>query len=88
VLSNIFDLPIILTLGACPRGTSEQWWQALEQEPTMAPLIAERTRRLATKKRPASAGFDLHVGALRDAGFREVATIWQSGTDRVLMAVR
>ncbi len=44
---------------------------------------------LASKERPASSPtFDLHVGALRDAGFREVATVWQSGTDRVLLAVR
>ncbi|HEX5480171.1 MAG TPA: methyltransferase type 11, partial [Dehalococcoidia bacterium] len=68
--------------------TSEQWWDALGHEPSMAPLIAERTRRLSPKERPASAGYDLHVGALRDAGFGEVATIWQSGTDRVLLAVR
>ena len=55
----------------------------------MAPLIAERTRRLAVEGTAASsATFDLHVGALRDAGFREVATVWQSGTDRVLLAVR
>jgi hypothetical protein len=32
--------------------------------------------------------FDVHVAALRDAGFREVGTIWQSVTNRVLMAVR
>ena len=68
--------------------TAEQWWDALGQEPSMAPLIAERTRRLASKERPSSATFDLHVEALRDAGFREVATVWQSGTDRVLLAVR
>ena len=67
---------------------SEQWWEALGHEPVMAPLIAERERRLSAKERPVSAGYDLHVGALRDAGFREVATIWQSGTDRVLLAVR
>jgi trans-aconitate methyltransferase len=68
--------------------TAEQWWDALGREPAMTALIAERTRRLAAKERPSSARFDLHVGALRDAGFREVATIWQSGTDRVLLAVR
>jgi trans-aconitate methyltransferase len=68
--------------------TAEQWWDAVGREPSIAPLIAERTRRLALKERPSSPTFDLHVGALRDAGFREVATIWQSGTDRVLLAVR
>ncbi len=69
--------------------TSEQWWDALGREPSMAPLIAERTRRLSLKQRPeSSATYDLQVGALHDAGFREVASIWQSGTDRVLLAVR
>jgi trans-aconitate methyltransferase len=68
--------------------TAEQWWEALEREPAMVPLIAERTRRLAAKERPGSTPFDVHVGALRDAGFREVATVWQTGTDRVLLAVR
>ena len=68
--------------------TAEQWWDALGREPSMAPLIAERTRRLSLKERPQSPTYDLHVGALRDAGFREIATVWQSGTDRVLLAVR
>ena len=69
--------------------TAEQWWDALGREPSMAPLIAERTRRLAAKERPASSpSFDQHVETLRDAGFREVAPVWQSGTDRVLLAVR
>jgi trans-aconitate methyltransferase len=69
--------------------TAEQWWDALAQEPAMAPLIAERTRRLASKQRPDSRpSIDEHIAALRDAGFREAATIWQSGTDRVLLAVR
>jgi SAM-dependent methyltransferase len=68
--------------------TAEQWWEALEHEPLMKPLIAERNRRLELKERSTSANLDLQVGALRHAGFREVATIWQSGTDRVLLAVR
>ena len=55
----------------------------------MAALIAERTRRLSLKERPPSTPtIDLHIAALHDAGFREVTTIWQSGTDRVLLAVR
>jgi SAM-dependent methyltransferase len=68
--------------------TWEQWWEALGREEAMVPLIAERNRRLASKERPSPMIFDLHVAALRDAGFREVATVWQSGTDRVLLAVR
>lgn len=69
--------------------TAEQWWDSLGELPSMAPLIEERRRRLATKERQESSRvFDLHVGALRGAGFREVSTIWQSGTDRVLIALR
>lgn len=55
--------------------TAEQWWEALGREPAMARLLAERTQRFASKERPASSPtFDLHAGALRDAGFREVGT--------------
>lgn len=32
--------------------------------------------------------FDAHVTALRDAGVREVGTIWQMLSNRVLLAVR
>ena len=58
-------------------------------EPAFAPLLTERTERFAGKRRQESPpGFDAHVAALRDAGFREVETIWQALSDRVLMAVR
>jgi trans-aconitate methyltransferase len=69
--------------------TSEQWWEALALEPASAPLITARNQLLAGKRRQESSpGFDVHVAALRDAGFREAGTIWQVLSDRVLMAVR
>ena len=69
--------------------TAEQWWEALALDPAFAPLLTERTRRFAGKRRQQSPpGFDFHVAALRDAGFREVGTIWQVLTNRVLLAVR
>lgn len=68
--------------------TAEAWWEALAREPSMAQLLAEREGRFAAKERPTSPNFDMHVAALRDAGFREVGTIWQTGTNRVLLAVR
>jgi SAM-dependent methyltransferase len=69
--------------------TAEQWWDALALEPALAPLLAERTRRFAGKQRQDSPpGFDVHVAALHDAGFREVGTIWQVLSNRVLLAVR
>jgi SAM-dependent methyltransferase len=69
--------------------TAEQWWSALAAEPAAAALLAERAERFAGKERQAAPpGYDFHVAALRDAGFREVATIWQVLADRVLLAVR
>jgi SAM-dependent methyltransferase len=69
--------------------TAEQWWDALALEPALAPLLAERARRFAGKQRQKTPpDFDLHVVALRDAGFREVGTIWQVLSNRVLLAVR
>jgi hypothetical protein len=69
--------------------TAEQWWDALTLEPAFAPLLTERAERFAGKKRQESPpGFDIHVAALREAGFREVATIWQVLSSRVLLAVR
>jgi SAM-dependent methyltransferase len=69
--------------------TSEQWWEALSAEPGMEPLLEARARLYASKERPESTpDFDFHVAALRDAGFREVQTIWQVLSDRVLLAVR
>jgi SAM-dependent methyltransferase len=68
--------------------TSEQWWQAVGREPALAPQLAARARLFAGKERPEPPSYDFHVAALRGAGFREVGTIWQSFSDRVLMAVR
>ena len=68
--------------------TAEQWWAAFEQEPAAAPLLAKRAALFATKERHTPPAFDFHVAALREAGFREVGTIWQELSSRVLMAVR
>jgi SAM-dependent methyltransferase len=69
--------------------TAEQWWDALTSEPAFAPLLTQRAERFAGKTRQESPpGFDVHVDALREAGFREVETIWQVLSSRVLLAVR
>ena len=74
---------------ACGIETAEQWWEALAGEAAFAPLLTERAACFAGKQRQESPpGFEVHVEALRDAGFREVGTIWQVLADRVLFAVR
>jgi len=67
----------------------EAWWEAIEKEPALAEVLAERAQRLSWRDRVwANAGLDFQVGALRDAGFREVDVIWQRLDNRILMAVR
>ncbi len=67
----------------------EEWWEALRREPGMEPFFAERVRRFSTKTRPRSHTLvEVHLAALRNAGFREVGVIWQHLDNRVVMAVR
>ncbi len=67
----------------------ETWWQALEQEPALEGLFAERAARFAARDRSwIRPSYDFQVGALREAGFREVGTFWQRRDNRVLLAVR
>jgi SAM-dependent methyltransferase len=67
----------------------EPWWDDLRREPALAELFAERERRFGWRAGGEfNPGYDLQVGALRDAGFREVGTIWQTIDNRVIMAVR
>ena len=65
------------------------WWDALAAEPGMAGLFEERARRFPEANHDATAPiFDLHVGALRDAGFSEVGVIWQRLDDLILLTGR
>jgi SAM-dependent methyltransferase len=69
--------------------TAEQWWAAFGREPGAAALLDEQARAFAGKQRqPSLPHVGAHVDALHAAGFREVGTIWQRLTDRVLLAVR
>jgi hypothetical protein len=69
----------------------ESWphlWDAFAAEPALADLLAERTRRFGDRGLFTAPIHDLHDAALRDAGFQEVATVWQVMTNRVLLAIR
>jgi SAM-dependent methyltransferase len=67
----------------------EAWWDVIAGEPGMAELVEERKRRFAWSTDDWTEPIlDFYVAALRDAGFREVGTIWQRFDNRVLMAVR
>ena len=66
-----------------------QWWDALQGEPGMQDLLAERERRFAWRTPDEQElVLALHEAALQQAGFHEVGVIWQNMDNRVLMAVR
>ena len=72
-----------------PAETWSQWWQAVEEEPAFAALVAERRSRWGGHPHYHSAGQALAMeAALERAGFTEVGTIWQRFENRVLVAVR
>ena len=67
----------------------ERWWQAIAAEPALRTLFEERERVFSWRDRQwVNASLEFQVGALKDAGFCEVDTIWQKLDNRVLMAVR
>lgn len=69
------------------------WWASLDDIPGMAELAAERARRFAHREDEPPRTFGcpslaFHVGALAEAGFKEMDTIWQDLDHRILLAVR
>ncbi len=69
--------------------TWEGWWASVKADPALADLVAERARRAFVPEHHGSPSgrLDVHVDALRTAGFAEVGTIWQRGDNRLLCAV-
>jgi SAM-dependent methyltransferase len=65
-----------------------QWWEAVAADPVLATASAEREHRDVHHHGPESTLLAAHVGALRAAGFAEVGTLWQRGSNRLLCAVR
>jgi SAM-dependent methyltransferase len=65
-----------------------QWWQAVAAEPALADAAAERDRGTVHHHGPEGALFAVHTAALRAAGFAEVGTLWQRGSNRLLAAIR
>jgi SAM-dependent methyltransferase len=65
-----------------------QWWAAVAGDPVLTGASAERERRQVHHHGPESTRLDVHLHALRAAGFAEVGTLWQRGGNRLLCAVR
>jgi SAM-dependent methyltransferase len=65
-----------------------EWWERAERDPALRPLFAERARRHAQHPTTGDLSLEVHVRALRRAGFRAVGIVWANLDDRVLCAVR
>jgi SAM-dependent methyltransferase len=78
-----------------PAGPPEQpenwtdWWAAVLADPVLAGPAARRgdRSRLPAHHTAQSEFLEMHVAALRAAGFSEIGTIWQHGASRLLCAV-
>jgi hypothetical protein len=67
----------------------DRWWQLVAALPALRTEVAERRRRYPHSHDTVPApSADWQIAELRNAGFREVAIVWQQMTDRVLLAVR
>ncbi|MFG2075552.1 class I SAM-dependent methyltransferase [Nonomuraea maritima] len=74
--------------GANPPEDWRAWWEAVAADPDLADLDEERTTAGAGHHGSESRLMSQHVGALREAGFTEIGTLWQRGHNRLLCAVR
>jgi SAM-dependent methyltransferase len=76
-----------------PAGQPENWkdwWTAVLADPALAGPAAERERRRYHEDHHGSETLWLsnHTAALQAAGFAEIGTLWQRGSNRLLCAVR
>ncbi len=65
-----------------------RWWRLLEREKYLRPLFRERAIRFAVHPHTEGPGFEVHLTALRRAGFQDVTTVWQDLENRVLVGLR
>ena len=66
----------------------QSWWEAVAAAPELAQFATERGVRPIEHSVPDAPTLAGHRALLLEAGFAEAETVWQFGTDRVLVAVR
>ncbi|HYQ69279.1 class I SAM-dependent methyltransferase [Actinophytocola sp.] len=64
------------------------WWQALQEDDDLAPLLDARSDAAIAHSSQNSLTVWQHAELLRQAGFAEAGPVWQFGDDHVLVAVR
>ncbi len=71
------------------RNSWDAWWNGLRAERSLVAEFAERDRRFPHAHhddRPP--GVDVHLRALRSAGFRTPAVVWEDLEDRIVIGLR
>lgn len=66
----------------------KRWWDDVQAAPELADLLTERSQRALDHNGSSDAYHDERLAYLTAAGFTEAGTVWQSGDDRVLVALR
>ena len=65
------------------------WWRRAEATPGLAAEFVEHRRRFPTGHPHGRVGsVDVHLRALRDAGFRDATVVWQDFENRVVLGRR
>jgi SAM-dependent methyltransferase len=64
------------------------WWTEAAQVPGLVELVPLREQRFADRPPQPHSPLELHLAALRTAGFAEVGTVWQYLDDYVVFARR
>jgi SAM-dependent methyltransferase len=65
-----------------------KWWRDAEKVRELKPMFRLREERRAQHPKTGDLSLDVHVRALRSAGFQNVAVVWQDIENRVLYAAR
>lgn len=68
--------------------TWDEWWDSAVAALGLESLRAERERRFADRPPTPHAPLDLHLSALRTAGFAETGVLWRFWDDVVVLARR
>lgn len=66
----------------------DQWWTDAVTHPELGTHQAERERRFADRPPTPHASLELHLSALRAAGFAETGVLWRHYDDVVVLAQR
>ncbi|WP_344529392.1 class I SAM-dependent methyltransferase [Streptomyces albiaxialis] len=74
--------------GPAGREDWDTWWRAAAEDPELAALLPAPAPARTPGLRHNGLGPDAHTALLREAGFADVAPVWQFGDDYVLVAVR